>query len=192
MLQDVLDGIPDLDPEVAESAVLLASELAENAVLHAGTEFEVGLEVDDSAVTVSVTDRGPGPLEAHLAEPRHRYGRAASHGRGLGLVARLSAAWGTRHDADGRHTVWFTLTSTPAVAAPAPEALPDQAPGGSARSRRGGSCTSRRVSSTGCSPSSSSKSSFDACATCSTCTPSPWSSTKATAQARPRSRGQAR
>ena len=128
MLQDVLDGIPDLDPEVAESAVLLASEPAENAVLHAGTEFEVGLEVDDSAVTVSVTDRGPGPLEAHLAEPRHRYGRAASHGRGLGLVARLSAAWGTRHDADGRHTVWFTLTSTPAVAAPAPEALPDQAP----------------------------------------------------------------
>jgi phosphoserine phosphatase RsbU/P len=128
MLQDVLDGIPDLDPEVAESAVLLASELAENAVLHAGTEFEVGIEVDGSAVTVSVTDRGPGPLEAHLAEPRHRYGRAASHGRGLGLVARLSAAWGTRHDADGRHTVWFTLTSTPAVAAPAPEALPDQAP----------------------------------------------------------------
>ena len=43
MLQDVLDAIPDLDPEVAETAVLLTSELAENAVLHAGTEFEVGL-----------------------------------------------------------------------------------------------------------------------------------------------------
>ena len=80
MLQDVLDAIPDLDPEVAETAILLTSELAENAVLHAGTEFEVGLEVadvdSDAALTVAVTDRGSGPLEPHLAEPRHRYGRA--------------------------------------------------------------------------------------------------------------------
>jgi serine phosphatase RsbU (regulator of sigma subunit)/anti-sigma regulatory factor (Ser/Thr protein kinase) len=132
MLQDVLDAIPDLDPEVAETAVLLTSELAENAVLHAGTEFEVGLEVADvdsgAALTVSVTDRGSGPLEAHLSEPRHRYGRAASHGRGLGLVARLATAWGTRHDADGRHTVWFALASTPAVPPPAPAAPPDRAP----------------------------------------------------------------
>jgi phosphoserine phosphatase RsbU/P len=128
MLQDTLDAIPDLDPELAETAILLASELAENAVLHAGTEFEVGLDVDDSAVTVTVTDRGSGPLEAHLAEPRRRYGRAASHGRGLGLLARLATAWGTRHDADGRHTVWFTLASTPAALALAPAAPPDHAP----------------------------------------------------------------
>jgi len=128
MLQDVLDGIADLEPEVTETAVLLASELAENAVLHAGTEFEVGLELDGGTLTVSVTDRGPGPLEAHLSEPRRRYGRAASHGRGLGLVARMAAAWGTRHDADGRHTVWFSLTSTPATATPAPAGPPDRPP----------------------------------------------------------------
>jgi len=132
MLQEELDGVAGLDPETAETAVLLASELAENAVLHAGTEFEVGLEVadvdSDAALTVSVTDRGSGPLEAHLAEPRHRYGRAASHGRGLGLVARLATAWGTRHDADGRHTVWFALASAPAVPPPAPAAPPDRAP----------------------------------------------------------------
>ncbi len=128
MLQDELDTIPDLDPEVAESAVLLASELAENAVLHAGTEFEVDLEVDESVLTVTVTDRGSGPLEAHLSEPRHRYGRAASHGRGLSLVARLATAWGTRHDADGRHAVWFTLASTPTPPAAAPAAPPDHAP----------------------------------------------------------------
>ncbi len=128
MLQDVLDAIPDLDPEVAETAVLLASELAENAVLHAGTEFDVDIEVGGDALTVTVTDRGSGPLEAHLAEPRHRYGRAASHGRGLALVARLAAAWGTRHDADGRHAVWFTLASTPTPLPPAPAAPPDHAP----------------------------------------------------------------
>jgi len=143
MLQDVLDAIPDLDPEVTDTAVLLASELAENAVLHAGTEFEVGLEVDETVdattVTVTVTDRGSGPLEAHLAEPRRRYGRAASHGRGLGLVAGLAAAWGTRHDADGRHAIWFTLTNTPTEPVPAPAAPPDRAP------RRVGSEQARRL-----------------------------------------------
>ena len=43
---------------------------------------------------VTVTDRGSGPLEAHLAEPRRRYGRAAAHGRGLGLVASLADGLG--------------------------------------------------------------------------------------------------
>ena len=128
MLQDVLDAVPDLDPEVTDTAVLLASELAENAVLHAGTEFELSVDVDEASLTVTVTDRGSGPLEAHLAEPRRRYGRAASHGRGLGLVARLAAAWGTRHDADGRHAIWFTLTSTPTEPEPAPAAPPDRPP----------------------------------------------------------------
>lgn len=133
MLQDALDDLPGLDPDVTDTAVLLASELAENAVLHAGTEFDVGLEIDGThghwVITVSVTDRGSGPLEAHLAEPRRRYGRAASHGRGLELVARLASAWGTRHDADGRHTVWFTLSGNNPDDGEAPAAPPDHAPG---------------------------------------------------------------
>ncbi len=129
MLQDALDGLAGLDPDVADTAVLLASELAENAVLHAGTEFEVGLELDADVITVSVTDRGSGPLEAHLAEPRRRYGRAASHGRGLEMVGRMASAWGTRHDADGRHTIWFTLSGNRSVDGPAPAAPPDHAPG---------------------------------------------------------------
>jgi serine phosphatase RsbU (regulator of sigma subunit) len=128
MLQDALDDLAGLDPDVADTAVLLASELAENAVLHAGTEFEVGLEIDADGITVSVTDRGSGPLEAHLAEPRRRYGRAASHGRGLELVGRLASAWGTRHDADGRHTVWFTLSASPTTEQRATAAPPDHAP----------------------------------------------------------------
>src|SRR5205823_1162847 len=78
-------------------------------VLHAGTEFEVALTVTDTDITVSVTDRGPGPLELHLAQPRQRYGRAASHGRGLALVQRLASTWGTRHETDGRHVIWFSL-----------------------------------------------------------------------------------
>jgi serine phosphatase RsbU (regulator of sigma subunit)/anti-sigma regulatory factor (Ser/Thr protein kinase) len=135
MLQDALreledagdaDGSSGVDPDLVDTAVLLASELCENAVLHAGTEFDVSLTVTGTELTVAVTDRGPGPLELHLAQPRQRYGRAASHGRGLALVQRLATTWGTRHEADGRHVIWFSLARGDRPAPPqAPQALPD-------------------------------------------------------------------
>jgi serine phosphatase RsbU (regulator of sigma subunit) len=130
MLAEAADGSPTGDdpdvPDFVDDVVLLASELCENAVLHAGTAFDLAVVAGDDEVTVAVTDRGPGALELHLAEPRQRYGRAATHGRGLSLIARLATTWGTRHDADGQHTVWFTLARRPGSAAepgtaPAPE-----------------------------------------------------------------------
>jgi serine phosphatase RsbU (regulator of sigma subunit)/anti-sigma regulatory factor (Ser/Thr protein kinase) len=102
-----LDGPEDED--LTEASVLLTSELCENATLHAGTEFEVAVGVTADEVVVSVTDRGAGPLEQYLARPRPRFGRAASHGRGLMLVERLATAWGTRHHRDGTHRTWFSL-----------------------------------------------------------------------------------
>jgi sigma-B regulation protein RsbU (phosphoserine phosphatase) len=110
--------------DLVDTVVLLASELCENAVLHAGTEFEVALTVTEDEVTVAVTDRGAGPLELHLAQPRQRYGRAASHGRGLALVQRLATTWGTRHESDGRHIIWFSLSRGSAPVAPATPAAP--------------------------------------------------------------------
>src|SRR5688500_14218274 len=87
MLQDGLEdaGAGDL----VDTAVLLASELCENAVLHAGTEYEVELTVTEDEVVVGVSDRGSGPRELHLAQPRRRYGRAASHAPGLLMIQRL-------------------------------------------------------------------------------------------------------
>jgi phosphoserine phosphatase RsbU/P len=112
--------------DVADTVVLLASELCENAVLHAGTEFELDLRIDAGEVTVTVSDRGAGPLELHLAQPRRRYGRAAAHGRGLMLLARLATAWGTRHDRDGRHHTWFTVsTESGAIGATGEETAPE-------------------------------------------------------------------
>jgi serine phosphatase RsbU (regulator of sigma subunit) len=134
MIHDILSAAAEAGPgrddsvvpEFVDDVVLLASELCENAVLHAGTAFDVAVVADDDEVTVAVTDRGPGALELHLAEARQRYGRAATHGRGLLLIARLATTWGTRHDADGQHTVWFSLARRPGTAAepavaPAPE-----------------------------------------------------------------------
>ncbi|MGH3916579.1 MAG: SpoIIE family protein phosphatase [Pseudonocardiaceae bacterium] len=89
-------------------ALLLATELCSNAVRHAGTEMELTLSVDESRLTVEVIDRGPVPLEINMAtgpgaaQPR-------SGGYGLQLVAALASSWGTRHDATGRHVVWFCL-----------------------------------------------------------------------------------
>jgi phosphoserine phosphatase RsbU/P len=110
----------------AESVLLLASELCDNAVLHAGTDFDVELEIDPDSVTVRVSDHGPSPLEQHLSQTRHRNEQGASHGLGLMLVQRLATSWGTRHDADGTNTTWFTVhrdgpgaiqaSQTPAVA----------------------------------------------------------------------------
>jgi serine phosphatase RsbU (regulator of sigma subunit)/anti-sigma regulatory factor (Ser/Thr protein kinase) len=128
LVADALDD-PAYDA-VVDSAVLLTSELSENAVLHAGTEFEVEVRADASAVTITVSDRGSGPLEEHLAQPRRRYGRAASHGRGLAMLARISSAWGTRHESDGTHRTWFTLDlGAPVPRPPAPPAAPAAGPG---------------------------------------------------------------
>ncbi|WP_214404630.1 SpoIIE family protein phosphatase [Pseudonocardia lacus] len=116
MVQGALEELdPDREADLADTTILLASELCENAVLHAGTEFEVTVTITEDEVTVAVADRGAGPLELHLAQPRQRYGRAATHGRGLTLVQRLSTAWGTRHDNDGRHAVWFSMARRPRV-----------------------------------------------------------------------------
>jgi serine phosphatase RsbU (regulator of sigma subunit)/anti-sigma regulatory factor (Ser/Thr protein kinase) len=115
---------------LVDVAVLLASELCDNAVLHGGTDYDVELTVngDGTQVTVAVTDRGPGPLELNLAMPR--VGRAASHGRGLLLVEQLSAAWGTRHFGGGHHQTWFTLQPAGAARIPPeqPAAEPSLAP----------------------------------------------------------------
>ncbi|MFC5994116.1 SpoIIE family protein phosphatase [Pseudonocardia hispaniensis] len=112
-------GLAEHD-DLTDSVVLLASELFDNAVLHAGTEFEVEMQTRPDSVTVAVSDHGAGPLERHLAQPRQGFGRAAEHGRGLILVERLATAWGTRHDSDGTHTIWFTLHHRPPARCPAP------------------------------------------------------------------------
>lgn len=114
--------------ELMDDVILLASELFENAVLHAGTIFDVEVRVGTDEIFVGVRDHGAGPLEQYLAEPRKGYGRAASHGRGLLLLQRMASAWGTRHDFDGSHQVWFVLNRTdqPAVAS-APSPAPPEA-----------------------------------------------------------------
>jgi anti-sigma regulatory factor (Ser/Thr protein kinase) len=90
----------DLEPVVWTSQLLL-SELATNAVLHAGgSGFTVGVEVlPDGGVRLTIADDSPRP-------PRVRdYGTGATTGRGVALVAELARRWGVEPRAVGK-AVW--------------------------------------------------------------------------------------
>ncbi|WP_262402899.1 ATP-binding protein [Actinomadura sp. CNU-125] len=90
-------------PDVADTAVLLVSELVTNAVLHARTQVEVSVRVAGGGVRARVADRAP-RLDL-VPQRRHPY---ADTGRGLYLVEQLAS----RHGVDmGEHgkTVWFEL-----------------------------------------------------------------------------------
>jgi serine phosphatase RsbU (regulator of sigma subunit) len=114
--------------QLTDMALLLATELCAGAVRHAGTELELEVTVEDSRLTVAVTDRGPVPPE--LARPPGSAGSPVSQ-HGLQMIATLASAWGTRHEAAGRHLMWFSLdipAAVPAaIPAPAGKAAPDPA-----------------------------------------------------------------
>ncbi len=89
------------------TAELLLSELATNAVLHAGTEFTVALLLlPDGAVRIEVTDR------VRRVPRERRYDAEATTGRGIALVVHLSRAWGVDKQADGK-VVWCKLEAEP-------------------------------------------------------------------------------
>lgn len=109
----VQEALADAEPEQQQTALLLASELVTNAILHARTEVELGVLVDGDQALVCVADRVPDSPE--LA-PQER-SRTRPGGRGLALVAGLAQAWGTARYAGGK-TVWFLLpVSTRAMSA---------------------------------------------------------------------------
>jgi sigma-B regulation protein RsbU (phosphoserine phosphatase) len=106
---------------ILDDAVLLVSELVTNAVVHAGTQIELHLDIGPRSARVEVIDYRPGPMPALLGEPHD--GREA--GRGMLLLDVIATEWGTRHFAGGK-AVWFTLGVADRVA---PRPLPLRVPG---------------------------------------------------------------
>jgi len=105
--QFVAESLSALEPALSETAVLLVSELATNAVVHATSDFAVTVVYPTRAgrVRVEVVDSVPG-RPASLQPPP-----TAPHGRGLLLVASLAEEWGVEGVAGSRagKTVWFEL-----------------------------------------------------------------------------------
>ena len=116
----VLDDnrVPD---EVVDTALLLVSELATNALTHTasgapGGRFGLRVHSGSGWVRVECDDAG----NRTRTHPRYAMsGPDAIGGRGLALVAALAAAYGDRADATGR-TVYFELHWSESSGRPVP------------------------------------------------------------------------
>jgi len=90
-----LDGLSD-------TAALLVSEVATNALVHGSGDVRVRAAVVDGRLRVEVVDDDPGL-------PRPRAAQAMDEGgRGLALLEALASTWGTDARPDGK-SVWFEL-----------------------------------------------------------------------------------
>jgi anti-sigma regulatory factor (Ser/Thr protein kinase) len=93
-----------LDRELTETALLLVSELATNAIRHGTPPVRLSLHLERDRLRVEVTDSSPALPE--LGHP----GPDQVGGRGLQIVQQLAAKWGA--SASPRRlgkTVWFDL-----------------------------------------------------------------------------------
>ncbi len=89
--------------DLVDDAVLVATELATNAILHAGGVTAVRVDAADGGVRIEVHDRTRvPPLMALSSED-------AMTGRGLRLVGALSTRWQAEPTAEGK-MVWAELT----------------------------------------------------------------------------------
>jgi anti-sigma regulatory factor (Ser/Thr protein kinase) len=92
-----------VDDEVAYTAMLCASELTTNALLHAGTPALVEVDLSAERLLVVVTDTGTrGPITRTSPEA------LASRGRGLNMIDSLADAWGSEPTVRGA-AVWFEV-----------------------------------------------------------------------------------
>lgn len=98
----VMQGCP-----VADDIVLLASELAANAVVHTASgadgTFSVGICADVGRIRVEVHDLG-----SAKAPTVHDSAATAEKGRGLCLVEMIATRWGYSGGQRGR-MVWFEV-----------------------------------------------------------------------------------
>ncbi len=93
-----------LDRELTETALLLVSELATNAIRHGAPPVRLSLRLESDRLRVEITDGSPSL--PRLIQP----GPDQVGGRGLQIVQELAARWGAQ--ASRQHlgkTVWFEL-----------------------------------------------------------------------------------
>ena len=89
--------------ELAETAVLLTSELLTNSVLHARTDIALTVQRrDDTSVDICVRDG------SRHTPRRRRHAHDATTGRGIELLERLAQEWAVTTDEGGK-TIRFTV-----------------------------------------------------------------------------------
>ncbi len=101
-------------PELADDTTLVVSELVTNSLLHGVMPGTLRLALLVDAVRVEVEDGG------HDVPRRSDFGDQAATGRGLGLVAALSRAWGVEPRPEGK-VVWAEIDGTIRTPSAAPD-----------------------------------------------------------------------
>jgi anti-sigma regulatory factor (Ser/Thr protein kinase) len=105
-----------MDHPLADTAVLLTSELVTNSLRHSASGHEggtisvavaqsLGSDGVPDLVRVEVTDDGSDDLPA-----QRLHGHDDESGYGLQLVDTLAFRWGCRRDGSGATTTWFVIT----------------------------------------------------------------------------------
>lgn len=102
LAREFVRGTLTTESVVREDCELLVSELATNAVLHAGTAFRVAVHDGAGTIRVEVSDGDPTVPELQHDSPD------AITGRGLQIVDRIADRWGVSPSADGK-AVWFEI-----------------------------------------------------------------------------------
>jgi anti-sigma regulatory factor (Ser/Thr protein kinase) len=87
------------DEPLVEDVSLVVSELASNAVRHAGSAFSLSLKLQGELLRVAVQDHAPLPAADLIAQPPH----------GLCVIDSLSSSWGVEAAGTGK-LVWAQLT----------------------------------------------------------------------------------
>jgi anti-sigma regulatory factor (Ser/Thr protein kinase) len=103
---EMLRGTPT---DVLDSVELMVSELATNSIRHAGTAFELSVTLVGNEIRIEVTDQSGGQPQMRRAGPDD------PTGRGLQIVNLLSDAWGVEHGGALGKTVWFKVSTAPAI-----------------------------------------------------------------------------
>jgi anti-sigma regulatory factor (Ser/Thr protein kinase) len=88
-----------------DDALLLVSELVTNAATHANSSCEVIISHAAERLRIEVRDHDP--RHVPVQQP---FDVTAQHGRGLLIVERVAADWGTRSGPEGK-VVWFELAA---------------------------------------------------------------------------------
>lgn len=108
-LAGVLGGWP---PSARDTALLLASELVTNAIVHGGPPITMAVHLPTPATRVRVEVHDGNPRL--LPTPPRELSRTDEHGRGLQIIHALAARWGSGPcppDIGGKIS-WFELDST--------------------------------------------------------------------------------
>ena len=93
-----------LNRQVEEAALVIASELVTNAVVHASAPIRLEVAVRDHTLQLAVHDGDASAAVVAIG----RADRGDISGRGLELVASLARCWGVQAHTNGKH-VWAEI-----------------------------------------------------------------------------------